>query len=809
MKISYNWLQDYLSINLPVEEVSELLTDIGLEVEGIDNIESVKGGLKGIVIGEVISKEKHPNADRLNITKVNIGTESLQIICGAPNVAVNQKVAVATAGTILYDKNTDFKIKKSKIRGEISLGMICSEKELGLGEDHNGIMVLDNDAEIGTNACDYFNLMNDIIFDIALTPNRSDAMSHIGVARDLKAVLNYKYPDTERKLCIPSINRFISHEKTNKIDVKVIDSNLCPRYSGLSISNLKVENSPDWLQNKLKAIGIIPTNNIVDITNYVLHETGQPLHAFDADKIDGNKIIVSNAKENTEFTTLDKAKHLLSANDLMICDAKKPLCIAGVYGGLLSAVDQNTTEIFLESAYFNPVSIRKTSKGHNLNTDASFRFERGCDPNITIYALKRAALLITDICGGKINSDIIDIYPEKIDHTSIILNYAEMDVLIGKKIDRDIIKLILNNLEIQIIKDNNESLSLLVPPFRADVKREIDVIEEILRIYGFNNIETPAKMNTSITNSILIDSENICNTISELLANTGFNEVINNSLIKEEYSSLIDNLNNSEIIRIINSKSKNLNVLRQSLLFSGLDNIRYNQNRKITLLRLFEFGKTYHQINEKNIERQHLQLLITGKQEFENWNTNNRMVDFFYLKERVEHILNRLAIDVFEKKIIDSNREFSEGYTYFIKKEELVSFGKVKKKLCDFFDINLDVYAADFNWDFILKLSRKRKVQYKPLNIYPTVRRDLSLLIDSSVLFDDLKEIAFAVDNKILKNVNLFDVYKDDKIPEGKKAYALSFVMVDEMKTLTDKRVDIVMNKIIKTYVKEFKAEIR
>ena len=807
MKISYNWLKNYLDLNLSAEEISELLTDSGLEVEGIKEIESVKGGLKGVVIGEVLTKIQHPNADRLSLTTVNIGEdEPIQIVCGAPNIDVGQKVPVATVGTWLYDGDNKFKIKKGKIRGEDSLGMVCGEDELGLGEDTDGIMVLGATAKVGTPAREYFKLESDIVFEIGLTPNRSDAMGHIGVARDLLTVLNHN--GNKLQMCKPSTKDFKIDNTKKTIKVEVADSIICPRYSGLSISGIKVAKSPEWLQNKLKAIGIAPTNNVVDITNYVLHEMGQPLHAFDANKIEGGEIVVAIVKEKTKFTTLDGVERKLSSADLMISDSKKPLCIAGVYGGLESAVTENTTEIFLESAYFNPVSIRKTAKRHNLNTDASFRFERGCDPNSTVYALKRAALLILEICGGNVSSEVIDIYPEPIAHFSVELTYTKMDSLIGEKIDRQVVINILNDLEIEISKENPGGLSLLVPPFRADVQREVDVIEEILRIYGYNTISIPLKLNTSITNSEVINPEQIRNIISDLLSSTGFNEVMNNSLTKEEFTDLIPELSKEQNITLLNPLSQDLNVMRQSLLFSGLENIAYNQNRKNADIKFYEFGKTYHKIEERNIEDYHLQILINGRMQAENWNTNDDKANFYFIKEKVEHILNKLGIKKVKSETLNTNG-FDEGLLYTFKKERLVSFGRLNSKLTKSFGVKSTVYAADFNWDLMLELAGYTKIKYKEVSKFPEVRRDLSLLVNKSVSFNELKKIALATDNKILKLVNLFDVYEGDKLPEGKKSYALSFTMADETKTLTDIYVDKVMEKLMKSFIDKAGAEIR
>ena len=807
MNISYNWLKNYLDLNLPAEEISQLLTDTGLEVEGIKEIESVKGGLKGVVIGEVITKTQHPNADRLSITIVDIGGDDpLQIVCGAPNINVGQKVAVATVGTWLYDGDNKFKIKKGKIRGQDSLGMVCGEDELGLGEDTDGIMVLDATAKVGTPASEYFKLESDIVFEIGLTPNRSDAMGHIGVARDLLTVLNHK--GDKLQMCKPSTKDFKVDNTKKTIEVEVTDSKICPRYSGLSISGIRVAKSPDWLQSKLKAIGIATTNNVVDITNYVLHEIGQPLHAFDTNKIEGNNIVVGYVKEKTKFTTLDEIERELSSADLIISDTKKPLCIAGVFGGLEAAVTESTTEIFLESAYFNPVSIRKSAKRHNLNTDASFRFERGCDPNITVYALKRAALLILEICGGKISSDVIDIYPKPIAHFPVELSYAKMDSLIGERIDREVVKNILIDLEIEVSKENSDSLSLLVPPFRSDVQREVDVIEEILRIYGYNTIKIPLKLNTTISQSEDVNPEQIRNVISDLLSSTGFNEAMNNSLTKEAFTDLLPDLIKEHNITLLNPLSQDLNVMRQSLLFSGLENIAYNQNRKNADIKFYEFGKTYHKTEKGNTEDQHLQILVSGRVQAENWNTNDDKADFYFIKEKVEHILKRLGIKKVKSETLNTNG-FDDGLMYTFKKKRLVSFGRLKTKLIKSFSVKSTVYAADFNWDLILDLARNTKIKYKEVSKFPEVRRDLSLLVNKSVSFDELKKIALDTDNKILKLVNLFDVYEGDKLPENKKSYALSFIMADETKTLTDIYVDKVMLKLMKSFTDKAGAEIR
>mgnify|MGYP001250247005 CR=1 FL=1 len=807
MKISYNWLRDYLNLEFSEEYVSSVLTDIGLEVEGIEQVESIKGSLKGVVIGEVLTKIKHPNADRLAITTVNVGSDApLQIVCGAPNVDIGQKVPVATVGTVLYDQEESFNIKKSKIRGEVSEGMICGADEIGLGNKTDGIMVLDSNAKIGMNASEYFNISSDIVFTIGLTPNRSDAMGHIGVARDLMTALNHK--GSKLQMCRPLVDKFKSDNTEKEILVEVRDSKLCPRYSGVSITDVKVGESPIWIQNRLKAIGLTPVNNVVDITNYVLHETGQPLHAFDITKIAGERIIVGTVQDKTNFTTLDGIKRELLSDDLMINDVGKPLCIAGVYGGIDSGVSNETQDIFLESAYFNPISIRKTAKRHILSTDASFRYERGCDPNITVYALKRAALLIKEICGGNISSEIIDIYPEKIEHFEVKLSYENMDSLVGEVIDRNEVKSILSDLEIEVKEESQDSLTLLVPPFRADVTREVDIIEEILRIYGFNTVKFPENLNTIIPDSTSVNYEQVQNNISELLSSNGFNETINNSLTKSSYTALIPDLDVKQDVRILNPLSKDLDVMRQSLLFSGLENIVYNQNRKNTNIKFYEFGKTYHKNNEGYIEKKHLQLLLSGSLSAEIWNKSSDKLDFFFLKEKVEHILYRLGINNFKTS---EGRGWGRSYslTYSYGDQRLVCFGKVTKGLTDKFGIKSDVYMADFNWDLVLEIAGDTEVIFKDVSKFPEVRRDLSLLIDKSVSFKTLENIALKVDKEILKSVNLFDVYVGENLPKGKKSYALSFIMSDDTKTLTDKKIDKVMDKLMESFKNKIGAEVR
>ena len=806
MKISNSWLQDYLKVDLSVDEIADLLTDIGLEVEGVEKFESIKGGLEGIVIGKIVTVEKHPDADRLKLTTVDVGqSEPLQIVCGAPNVAVNLKVPVATVGTWLYDGDDSFKIKRSKIRGEVSNGMICGPDEIGLGEKTDGIMILSDDAKVGISGSEYFDIKTDTVFEIGLTPNRTDAMSHIGVVRDLKAALNTRNNDL--KMCLPSVKNFsIDNEKLN-IDVKVISSELCPRYSGLSISNVNVDDSPDWLKNRLLSIGVKPINNVVDITNYVLHEIGQPLHAFDADKIKGKKIIVDKLQSETSFTTLDEVERKLSNEDLMICNEKEPMCIAGVFGGIDSGVSKSTKNIFLESAYFNPVSIRKSAKRHNLNTDASFRYERGCDPNITVYALKRAALMIKEMCSAEISSEIYDFYPTPIDNNDIKLSFDSLNKIVGQKLDKAIVKNILKNLEIKILDESETYLELSVPTYRVDVTREIDVIEEIMRIYGFNTIPLPEKITSSVSVINSKDSYSIKKLVSAFLSNNGFNEIMNNSLTKSSYNDLVDEIKDENNVPIINPLSSDLNIMRRTLLFSALESIEYNQNRKNLDLKLFEFGKSYH-LFDSYIENQHLFLSFTGLKQQENWNSNKENIDFYYVKEYVHTLLERLNISKFKSKEC-SYFGLSQAMIYSYKGKNLVEFGSVDQNILDKFKIRTHVFVANFNWDLILDLIQSKNISYTPVNKFPKIRRDLSLLIDNSISFEQLQKIAKNVNSSLLKDINLFDVYSGDKLPENKKSYAISFVFEDNSKTLTDHQVDEIMNKLIEEYKKSVGAEIR
>ena len=810
MKISYNWLQQFLKIDLDAEVVSEILTDLGLEVEGIETFETVKGSLKGIVVGEVLTCEQHPNADRLKVTTVDLGEgDPVQIICGAPNVAVGQKVPVATIGTILYTDNGEkFKIKKGKIRGEFSHGMICAEDELGLGNDHEGILVLDEQCKAGTNAAEIFDVKTDKIFEIGLTPNRADGMSHLGVARDLRAGL-LQQKSIKKELLTPSISDFHVDERTFKINIEVEDNELVPRYAGITITDLKVHESPKWLQEKLVSIGLKPINNVVDVTNFVLHGLGQPLHAFDAVKIRDNKVVVKNLPTGTKFTTLDGVERELHKDDIMICDGEdNPMCIGGVFGGETSGVTNNTTTIFLESAYFNPVSIRKTAKRHGLNTDASFRFERGINPETVDYALKYAAILIKEVAGGKIVSDVIDIYPEKIEDYQVHLSYDRAYKLIGEEIPADTIKNILASLDIKINNHTESGLGLTIPSYRVDVTREADIVEEILRVYGFNNIKTSAKLNTSISFSDKKSNDKFENIIANFLVAQGFYETMANSLTKPDYVLLSKMLKEEHNVKMLNALSSDLEVMRQSLLFGGLEAVAYNINRKNNNIKFFEIGKSYHKYESGYSEQKHLSLIVSGKRTNDSWNVNNNTSDFFYLKGIATTLLMRLGYD--DLKVSEAKSDvFSEAIALNSGKIKLVELGVVKSSILKEFGIKQEVLFADFNWENIIENAGKKEVKISSLPKYPQVKRDLALLIDNDVKFIDLYNAAFLSEKKLLKNVDLFDVYVGDKIPEDKKSFALSFVLQDENKTLTDHQIDKIMKKLQETFMKQFGAELR
>lgn len=814
MKISYNWLKQFIKIEWEAERTAELLTDLGLEVEGISVFESVKGGLKGVVVGKVISCEKHPNADKLKLARVDIGQEKhLQIVCGAPNVEIGQKVAVATIGSILHMNNGEtLTIKNGRIRGEESQGMLCAEDELGLGPNHDGILVLSDALQVGTPCATVFELENDEVFEIGLTPNRADAMSHFGVARDLRAGLKQK--GVQKELITPSVSHYTVMNRSLKIDVDVPNNELAPRYCGITLSNLIVQPSPDWLKNRLRAIGIQPKNNLVDATNYVLHELGQPLHAFDAVKIKGGKIIVKTMPDNTPFTTLDGVERKLSREDLMICDVEKPLCIAGVFGGLHSGVTETTTSIFLESAYFNPISVRKTAKRHGLNTDASFRFERGVDIENVEYALIRAAMLIKEIAGGDITSDIVDIYPKKKEDYQVFLTFDKINKLIGQEIPTDNIKAILASLDIKIKNVSESGLGLNIPCYRVDVQREVDVIEEILRIYGYNNIAFKEKWNTSVVSTSKFADHKIQNVIGNMLVTQGFYEIMTNSFTSPNYRQRFATEDTEPSIALLNPLGNDLSVMRQNLLFSGLEAIKYNINRKNRHLRFFEFGKTYHRATPHNREAKHLALFLTGDVHGESWVNAPSKTDFFLLKSVVGSVLDRLGIKGLRPcttVFVDAERQtvFSEALCLKLERQTLVHFGVIKKDILQHFEIKQDVFYADFNWELVLQIVQGSKIGFTEIPKYPAVKRDLALLIQDAVTYEQIEDVAFKTERKLLKELSLFDVYTGDKLPKGTKSYAVSFTLQDDNSTLTDKQIDKAMERLQQNFKTELGAEIR
>lgn len=808
MKISYNWLKQFIQIDWPANETGALLTDLGLEVEGIETYTSVLGGLKGIVVGQVLDCQQHPNADRLKLTKVAIGNDTVvQIVCGAPNVAKGQKVPVATIGTTLYDaEGKPWEIKKGKIRGEESFGMICAEDELGLGKSHEGIMVLSESLEIGTPLATIFEVENDEVFEIGLTPNRADAMSHWGVARDLKAGLLQR--DIAIELITPSTSSFQVNSRTQKIEVIVESQELSPRYCGVTMSGIVVKDSPVWLKNRLKSIGLSPINNIVDATNYVLHELGQPLHAFDASKIAGNKVIVKTLTSGTKFTTLDGIERVLHEEDLMICDAEKPICIAGVFGGKDSGVSENTTQLFLESAYFNPISVRKTAKRHNLNTDASFRFERGIDPNITEYALRCAALLINEIAGGEITSDVINIYPKKIEDQQVFLSFENAKKIIGEELPKETIKRILTSLDIKINNVTESGIGMTIPAFRNDVTREIDVIEEILRVYGYNNIVTSKKVNASVASVKQIEDYKVTQVISEQLTAIGFNEMLNNSLTSQEHHEISTDFNPAQLIKMLNPLSKDLEVMRQTMLFGALESLAFNKNRKAGNVKLFEFGKTYHQYPNSREEKKHLSLIVSGNRDEASWTAPSEKAGFFFIKGVVIAVLKRLGINEITEK--ETNQTiFSEGINLNYGKKTVASLGIISKKVSAHFGVESEVLFADFDWDTVLTLISSTTFKVQPIPKFPKVKRDFALLLDEKIPFNHLQQAAFETEKSLLKEVSLFDVYTGKKLPKGKKSYALSFTLLDEHKTLTDKQIDKIMHKLQKRFETDFNAQLR
>lgn len=815
MKISYNWLKDYVKFDLTPEKTAEILTSIGLEVEAMETVEQIPGGLEGVVVAEVIECSKHPDADKLSVTKVNAGGDGLlQIVCGAPNVAAGQKVLLATIGTrLVFPDGEQIKIKKSKIRGIESFGMICAEDELGLGNSHDGIMVLDGSAVPGTPAKDYLGLESDTVFEIGLTPNRVDAASHIGVARDLYAYLKYNGYDTE--LVYPSVAEFREGEGKG-IDICVEAGDAAPRYSGITLTDVKIGPSPDWMKKRLNAVGIRSINNVVDITNFVLQEVGLPLHAFDASKIDGDRIVVRHCEEGTDFVTLDGVHHSLSPEDLMICNENSPMCLAGIFGGLESGIKDNTEKVFIESAYFNPVYIRKSSKRHGIKTDASFRYERGADPSIIPYALKRAALLLQEHAGAKVVGPVKEIYPSPIEKKKVSLDIERMKRFIGKDIPSEDIKAILRAMDFEILSENGSEAEVSVPTYRVDVYRECDVVEDVLRIYGFNNIELPENVKSSVNVSPNPDPETMKKTVSDMLSSNGFSEIMNNSLTKAAYYEKLAAFPKDRLVMILNPLSSDLNAMRQTLIPGGLEVIAYNQNRQCQDLKLYELGNVYSisPDADKNIQKSYkeharLSLFMTG--EFSHTWRGAKKSDFFVLKGYVELIMKRLGADLNSMQYDSAPSDiYSEGITYKSRSgTEIVSLGIISPALRRRFGIKTEVYAAEISWDELCSIASKNRITYKEMPKYPEVRRDLALLVDENVRYADLRKAAFECERKLLRAVDLFDVYKGDKIAEGKKQYAMSFILRDDEKTLTDKAVEGVMSKITETLSSKFGASLR
>ena len=820
MNISYNWLKEYVDFDLTPEEVSAALTSIGLETDGVEEVQSIKGGLEGLVVGEVLTCEPHPNSDHMHITTVDLGEgEPVQIVCGAANVAAGQKVIVATLGTKLYDGDQSFTIKKSKLRGVESNGMICAEDEIGVGTSHDGIIVLPQDVVPGTLAKDYYNIKSDYVFEVDITPNRADACSHYGVARDLYAWLVQNGYQTS--LHRPETSEFKVDNHDMDIDVVVENTEACPRYAGVAIKNVTVKESPEWLQNKLRLIGVRPVNNIVDITNYILHAYGQPMHCFDADKIKGGKIVVKTCQEGTKFVTLDEVERKLSERDLMICNAEEPMCIAGVFGGLDSGTTEATKDVFLESAYFHPTWVRKTARRHGLSTDSSFRFERGIDPNGTIYALKEAAILVKELAGGEIASDIKDNYPAPVADFAVELSYEYVNSLVGKVIPAETIKSIVTSLEMKIVAETAEGLSLSVPAYRVDVQRPCDVVEDILRIYGYNNVEIP----TSLKSSLNVEGEEdksvkLQNLVSEQLVGCGFNEILNNSLTAASYYDGLETYKPENLVRVMNPLSNDLNVMRASLLFGGLECIQHNANRKNADLRFFEFGNCYHFNAEKKnpekvlaaySEELHLGLWLTGKYISNSWAHPDMNSSVYELKAYVLNIFSRLGVNLGAMVFGNlSDDIYSVAISIHTRGGKLVAtFGVLSKKLQKAFDIDNEVYYADINWKELMKAIKGKKVTYTEISKFPAVKRDLALLIDKKVQFAEIEKIAYETDKKLLKSVELFDVYEGKNLEAGKKSYAVSFVLQDENATLNDKQIDKLMQKLIANLQNKLDAKLR
>lgn len=820
MNISYNWLKEYLDFDLQPEEVADALTSIGLETGGIEEVQTIKGGLEGLVIGEVLTCEAHPNSDHLHVTTVNVGSgEPLQIVCGAPNVAAGQKVVVAVNGTKLYDGDKEFTIKRSKLRGVESNGMICAEDEIGVGTDHSGIIVLPADAVVGTPAKEYYNIKSDYVLEVDITPNRVDATSHFGVARDLAAYLKQNGKPSVLKR--PSVDAFQIDDQTPAIQVEVVNTEACLRYSGVTIKGVTVKESPEWLQNKLRTIGLRPINNVVDITNYILHGMGQPLHSFDVSKIKGGKVIVKSAEEGQKFVTLDGVERTLTARDLMICNTEEPMCIAGVFGGLESGVTENTTDVFLESATFHPTWIRKSARRFGLNTDASFRYERGLDPNVTVYILKYAALLVKELAGGTITGDIQDIYPTVINPYQVNITYDKINSLIGKVIPVETVKSILDSLEMKITSETAEGLSLEVPVYRIDVQRDVDVIEDILRIYGYNNIAFSDQVKSNLSYQTPTDhSYKMQNLISEQLCGCGFNEILNNSLTRSAYYDKLTTYPADHCVMLMNPLSADLNCMRQTLLFGGLESVEHNMKRKNGNIRFFEFGNCYDYNKENKKEDQalgefsedyRLALWLCGNRVENNWAHPNEKSSVYELKAYVENILVRLGVNL--KKVIFGNLTndiYDAALSITTQSgKQLGTMGIVSHKICKAMDIDTEVYFAELSWNLLMKETKKNKVTYTDLSKFPAVKRDLALLLDKAVQFAEIQKIAQESERKLLKEVTLFDVYEGKNLPAGKKSYAVSFYLQDETKTLNDKQIDAIMKKIQTNLEQKLGAQLR
>ena len=820
MNISYNWRKRYVATDLPAEKVAEILTDIGLEVEGFEKIETVKGGLQGVVVGEVLTCADHPDSDHLHLTTVDVGAaEPLQIVCGAPNCRAGLKVLCATVGAVLYPDGGDeeFKIKRSKIRGVESLGMLCAEDELGIGASHDGIMELPADAPVGMTAREYLHIEDDYLIEIGLTPNRVDAASHIGVARDLAAYLKSRGENTEVKL--PDVSAFAPDNHDLEVAIRVENPEAAPRYVGVTVTGCKIGPSPEWMQNCLRAAGINPKNNLVDITNFVLFELGQPLHAFDASKIEGREVVVRTCPEGTPFVTLDGVERKLTDKDLMICSAERPMCIAGVFGGLDSGVSDTTTDVFIESAYFNPVWVRKTAKRFGLNTDASFRFERGIDPNMQVYAAKRAALLMKELAGGTISSDITDICPEPVGDFVFDLSLARVDALIGKPIPEATVRTIIAALEVKILAERDGVLTVAVPPYRVDVQREADLIEDILRIYGYNNVEIPMQVRSTLSYAPKPDRNRLMNLAADFLTANGFTEIMSNSLTKAAYYEGLTSCPAERCVRILNPLSADLNVMRQTLLFNMLEAVGLNANRRNGDLCLYEFGNCYFYDESKRTEENRLAayseeyrlaIAVTGVATPQSWNAKPVKASFFTLRAVAEKLLRRFGIDIYALKTETLESDlFSEGLSLSLGGKELLQIGSVAAAIRRRTDVKQDVYYLEMNFDALVKSTKKLKIVAGELSKFPEVRRDLALLVDKSVTFSSLRDAAFAAERKLLKSVSLFDVYEGDKLPEGKKSYALSFILEDKTRTLDDKTIERVMSNLTRQFEQKCGAQVR